>query len=231
MVASVTNTNTANALSSATTAANSTSSSSGTVGTLGSTSAQQQTANFMQLLVAQLNNQDPMNPMDNAQMTSQIAQINTVSGIQSLNTTLTSMASQFSALQGMQGASLIGHTVTATGNSVSITNGTGVGAFNLSGDAGNVSVQIMSPGGQVVDTVSLGALGSGNHTFNWDASSYTAGGTPTFNVVATQGSTSIPVTTQVLDTVASISTDSTGTLNLNLSAGATVPYSSVTSIQ
>ena len=37
---------------------------------------------FLKLLVAQLNNQDPMNPMDNAQMTSQMAQINTVTGIQ-----------------------------------------------------------------------------------------------------------------------------------------------------
>ena len=40
---------------------------------------------FLKLLVAQLNNQDPMNPMDNAQMTSQMAQINTVTGIQQLN--------------------------------------------------------------------------------------------------------------------------------------------------
>lgn len=42
---------------------------------------------FLKLLVAQLNNQDPMNPLDNAQMTSQIAQINTVTGIQQLNQT------------------------------------------------------------------------------------------------------------------------------------------------
>ena len=43
---------------------------------------------FLKLLVAQLNNQDPMNPLDNAQMTSQIAQINTVTGIQQLNQTM-----------------------------------------------------------------------------------------------------------------------------------------------
>ena len=36
---------------------------------------------FLKLLVAQLNNQDPMNSVDNAQMTSQMAQINTVTGI------------------------------------------------------------------------------------------------------------------------------------------------------
>lgn len=59
---------------------------------------------FLKLLVAQLNNQDPMNPMDNAQMTTQLAQINTVSGIQQLNQTVTSMVNQFSALQMLQGA-------------------------------------------------------------------------------------------------------------------------------
>ena len=53
---------------------------------------------FLKLLVAQLNNQDPMNPVDNAQMTSQMAQINTVTGIQQVNETLKSMAAQFTAL-------------------------------------------------------------------------------------------------------------------------------------
>ena len=40
---------------------------------------------FLKLLVAQLQNQDPLNPMDNAQVTSQMAQIQTVSGIEKLN--------------------------------------------------------------------------------------------------------------------------------------------------
>src|SRR6218665_3011868 len=56
-------------------------------------------AGFLKLLVAKLNNQDPMNPLDNAQMTSQIAQINTVTGIQQLNQTMQRMAAQFDALQ------------------------------------------------------------------------------------------------------------------------------------
>ena len=33
---------------------------------------------FLQLLVAQMKNQDPLNPMDNAQVTTQMAQISTV---------------------------------------------------------------------------------------------------------------------------------------------------------
>ena len=43
---------------------------------------------FLKLLVAQMQNQDPLNPMDNAQVTSQMAQINTVTGIEKLNTTV-----------------------------------------------------------------------------------------------------------------------------------------------
>jgi hypothetical protein len=43
---------------------------------------------FLKLLVAQMQNQDPLNPMDNAQVTSQMAQINTVTGIDKLNSTV-----------------------------------------------------------------------------------------------------------------------------------------------
>ncbi len=65
----------------------------------GTTSAADQQDRFMQLLVAQMKNQDPLNPMDNAQMTSQIAQINTVAGIEKLNTTVESLSSQFTSLR------------------------------------------------------------------------------------------------------------------------------------
>eukprot|EP01036_Dinobryon_divergens_P015923 gene15923-21576_t len=84
---------------------------------------------FLKLLVAQLNNQDPMNPLDNAQMTSQIAQINTVTGIQQLNQTMQSMASQFNSLQVMQGTALVGRNVLTEGSSLAVADKTGKGGF------------------------------------------------------------------------------------------------------
>ncbi len=203
--------------------------------TAGTTTAQEQTDRFMKLLVAQLNNQDPMNPMDNAQMTSQIAQINTVSGIQDLNATMKSMAAQFGATQGMQGASMIGHTVLADGDTLALDRSsgstTGKGAFNLAGDATSVAVQVISPGGQVIDTVNLGAQAAGNHNFDWQPSNYTGTGTPTFKVIAKQGSQAVTASTMVRDAVTSVSTDaSSGMLNLALKGGASVAYSAVKSI-
>ena len=75
---------------------------------------------FLKLLVAQMQNQDPLNPMDNAQVTSQMAQINTVTGIEKLNTTVQGLSTQFMQLQAMQGASLVGRDVIVAGNKLSI---------------------------------------------------------------------------------------------------------------
>ena len=195
-----------------------------------STSAQDQSERFLKLLVAQLNNQDPMNPLDNAQMTSQIAQINTVSGIQQLNDTIKSMAAQYTSMQVMQGTAMIGHQVVAEGNTMSVHAGVGTAAVQLDGDASSVQVQVLSPGGQVVDQFDLGALGAGTHTMRWDASRYTGSGTPSFSVTAKQGSTSVTATPLIRDTIASVGTDSTGAMQLALTGGASIAYRSIKSI-
>jgi flagellar basal-body rod modification protein FlgD len=207
-------------------------SSTATTGTLASatTSAQDQSDRFLKLLVAQLSNQDPMNPMDNSQMTSQIAQINTVSGIQQLNDTVKSMAAQYTSMQVMQGTAMIGHQVVATGSTMSINAGVGTAAVSLDADASDVKLQVMTPSGQIVDQVSLGAMTAGTHNIQWDASKYNGSGTPSFNVVAKQGSTSVTATPLVRDVIASVGTDSTGAMSLTLSGGGSIKYDSIKSI-
>jgi flagellar basal-body rod modification protein FlgD len=159
---------------------------------------------FLKLLVAQLNNQDPMNPLDNAQTTSQMAQINTVSGIQQLNETMKSMGAQLSALQALQGTAMIGHDVLVKSNTLSINDGTAKGSVELNGKADNVKVEILSPGGQVIDTINLGAMTAGRHAFEWDASSYNGTGNPTFKITATSGGKAVAATALARDTVVSI---------------------------
>jgi flagellar basal-body rod modification protein FlgD len=184
---------------------------------------------FLKLLVAQLNNQDPMNPMDNAQMTSQMAQINTVSGIQQLNDTIKSMSTQFSAMQVLQGASMIGREVLTEGNKLAMQNGVGKAALDLAGNADKVSVQILSPGGQLLDTVSLGAMQAGRHNFEWNGAAYSGTGNPIFRVQASQGSTAVSVTPLSRNTVESVSSDAAG-MNLTLAGGTTVTYDAVKAI-
>ncbi|MES2581494.1 MAG: flagellar hook assembly protein FlgD [Pseudomonadota bacterium] len=200
-----------------------------TTKTAGQTSADAQQDRFLKLLVAQLNNQDPMNPMDNAQMTSQMAQINTVSGIQQLNETMKSMAGQFASMQTMQSANMIGHGVMLQSNTLSIDAGKARGAIDLEGIATSVNVQILSPGGQVLDTINLGPKAAGRHSFEWDASSYNGTANPTFKVVATNGKTNVASTALAQDTVTSIGTGSNG-MSIQLKGREAVGYGDIQAI-
>ena len=186
---------------------------------------------FLKLLVAQLNNQDPMNPMDNAQMTSQMAQINTVVGINSLNDTMEKMSSQFTAMQVLQGTSMIGRTVLAEGNTL----GTPVekistAAFDLSGTAADVKVNITTASGTVVDTVSMGALNAGRHYFAWDSSKYTGDvSSLRFQVAAANGAAKVASTSLSPNLVVATSTTD-GALTLELENGESMAYNKVKAV-
>ena len=181
---------------------------------------------FLKLLVSQLSNQDPMNPMDNAQMTTQMAQINTVTGIESLNTTMKAMAAQMSSQQMLQSGDMVGRSVLTEGNQIAIDGTTAVGAVELATGATDVKVQVMTAGGQIVDTVSLGKLDAGQHGFSLDASNYPAGAALQFKVVATNGSDAVQSTALMRDKVVAVGSDAAGLTLTLLSAGVT-PYAKV----
>ncbi|MEO7338068.1 MAG: flagellar hook capping FlgD N-terminal domain-containing protein [Caldimonas sp.] len=181
---------------------------------------------FLKLLVAQMQNQDPLSPMDNAQVTSQMAQINTVSGIQQLNTTVQGLSTQFAQLQAVQGVSLVGHDVIVPGNAMTVANGAGQGGYELAGPADQVKVEVLSPGGHVVDTLNLGAQTTGIHSFDWQAGTAAATSGLTFRVTATSGSVSTAATALIRDQVNAVNT-SGNVFSLELANSGTVPYSTV----
>jgi flagellar basal-body rod modification protein FlgD len=110
----------------------------GTASSANSTVNQDQ---FLQLLVTQLQNQDPNNPTDQTQMLAQLAQFSSLSEMTTLNTTMSNSA-QFNQMA--QSASLIGKTVTA-----------GTAADPVSGTVSYVTVQAgkayLNIGGQDID--------------------------------------------------------------------------------
>jgi flagellar basal-body rod modification protein FlgD len=201
--------------------ASATTTSSGTASTAATTSDQ-----FLKLLVAQMQNQDPLNPMDNAAVTTQMAQIQTVQGVSDLNTTMQGLGTQLTQMQALQAASLVGKEVTVPGNQLAITNGVGTGGFQLASAANAVKVDIVSPAGQVVSTMNLGAQSAGMSTFNWPAGNYTSASGLTFRVTATNGATPVTSTALMQDTVDGVNTSGT-TLTLQLQNSGSVPYTTV----
>lgn len=209
-----------------------TSSSSALTGTSTTTAASDANASqdrFLKLLVAQLNNQDPMNPMDNAQMTSQMAQINTVTGIQQVNETLKSMASQFSSLQVMQGTSMVGREVLVTSNTLTPSNGVASGAVDLAGRADSVRIDILSPGGQTLESFNLGPLEAGRQAFDWDASNYSGSGNPSFRVTATLAGQAVASTSLARDTVVAVGSDN-GAMRIEFQNRTAAAYDSIKAV-
>lgn len=191
---------------------------------------------FLKLLVAQMQNQDPLNPMDNAQVTSQMAQINTVDGISRLNDTVKGLNSQFVQMQALQGAALVGRDVSVQGDHLAIHSGdtaassaTGEGEFELAGTADNARLEILDSAGRVIGSQDLGAVSEGRHSFEWNAGTHTADEGLRFRIVATRGASTVTSTPLMLDRVVSVSAGTDG-LKIELESSGTVDYGAVKSV-
>ncbi|EHR72881.1 flagellar hook capping protein [Burkholderiales bacterium JOSHI_001] len=183
---------------------------------------------FLKLLVAQMKNQDPLNPMDNAQVTSQMAQIQTVNGVEKLNTTVAALNTQFVQLQALSGAGLVGKDVLVEGNRM-LADDTGVGhaGVELATPADSVTVEVQDGSGRVIDTVDLGALGAGRHSFDWiPPSNVDPAQAVKFRVSARLAATDVKTTALARDRVDAVSTDTSG-LVLELANAGPVPYDKV----
>ena len=124
---------------------------------------------FMRLLVAQLNNQDPTKPMDNFEFLSQIAQFSTVDGIQNMETSLSNMGESMMSTRAIQASSLVGRDVISASNQAAFIPGEeieGVVAMPVSASA--VQIQVSDSSGQLVKVLDIGNVGAGIHKFSWD---------------------------------------------------------------
>jgi flagellar basal-body rod modification protein FlgD len=88
------------------------------------TSASDIQTNYLQLLVTQLQNQDPLNPLDNQQMAAQLAQFSQLQQTENLNT---SFSKVLDSVQRGYASSLIGKQVSYSTQAADGTTQTGTG--------------------------------------------------------------------------------------------------------
>ncbi|QPF73153.1 flagellar hook assembly protein FlgD [Roseateles sp. DAIF2] len=166
---------------------------------------------FLKLLVAQMQNQDPMNPLDNAQVTSQMAQIQTVTGISGLSKTIENLTAQFTQMQALQSVSLVGRDVTVSGNNLVVKEvdgkKIGKGAYDLAGAADKVKLEILSASGTVIDTRELGGQKAGLQHFEWPADKAVGYENMKFRITASRSGKDVAATTYGTDKVVAINTN------------------------
>jgi flagellar basal-body rod modification protein FlgD len=200
--------------------------------TTGGTAAEQ-TQNFLKLLIAQIQNQDPMSPMDASTMTSQMSQLNMVSSMGNMNTSMTAMLAQMQSVNFMNQAALIGHSPMVAGNGIAFdgTNQVMLGA-NAVNPLQSVVGTITDASGNVINSVDMGSINAGMSNFIWNGQDASGNTVPagmyylSLSGKTADGATENP-TAYVASAVASVSKSASGDAVLNLLDGRTVNSSAV----
>ncbi|KIH82258.1 flagellar hook assembly protein FlgD [Pseudomonas batumici] len=191
---------------------------------------------FLQLLVTQLKNQDPLNPQDNSAFVAQLAQFSSLEGIQTLNTSVNNISSSFQSSQALQASSMVGRSVIAPATQAVVdTSKTFTGTAVVPSSVSDVTLKITDSSGTVVRTIDMGSQAAGNAAFTWDgkndAGTLLSSGTYTFNASAPISGTTTALTTNLPATVSSVTLGQNGgEMMLNLAGVGSVALSKVQTI-
>jgi flagellar basal-body rod modification protein FlgD len=134
--------------------------------TLGSTPAEIR-ASFISLLVASMQNQDPLNPTDSKDMTAQLAQIQSLESSEQMNTKLDELVKAIGASQGYSLVSAIGRY--AKVEAANVTLGSAGAAASVVADTAypTVEVTMADSAGRIVATNSFSNVVAGDMDFTW----------------------------------------------------------------
>ncbi len=131
---------------------------------------------FLELMMAQLENQDPLSPQNNTEFIAQLAQFSSVEGIQSLNGNVDSLVDSFKSSQALQASALVGRKVQIEGSAAVMKEGEGMGgALGLPEGSRDLKASITDANGLVVKELDLseyrlgdGSYPAGKAPFEWD---------------------------------------------------------------
>lgn len=160
---------------------------------------------FLKMMIAQLQHQDPLNPLDGTDFTAQLAQFSSLEQLSNMNTQLETLGIYQSSLNNAQSISLIGKEITAKGNIIKVDGASANLTYSLSEGAGKVIVSIYDEAGNSVDTLEPGTQQEGENSVTWDCSGV-ATGNYTFEVSASNANGDVvPAYTMITGKVTEIS--------------------------
>ncbi|HPQ69729.1 MAG TPA: FlgD immunoglobulin-like domain containing protein [bacterium] len=170
---------------------------------------------FLELLMTEMQYQDPLDPMDNQQFLSQLSQLTTVEELRSANTNLETLQLYQASINNAQSVSLIGKEIRAAGDTINLTDDEDDAefSFDLQGDAQVVTITIYDANDKAVRSITKNNLEEGLQVLSWDGlnndGSPMDAGEYTFTVTAEDADgNSVTATTLISGIVTGVSFDS-----------------------
>jgi len=146
-------------------------------------------SDFLNLLVGELQNQDPLDPTSTTDFINQMSSYATFDQQETLNSNLGTLLTSFSSLLTMNSVNYLGHNVIAKGNVATLQNGSASFGYSLTAPAANISLTVQDSSGNVVWS-GTGPAAQGMNSVTWngtttDGTQLSDGGQYTLNVTAT----------------------------------------------
>ena len=186
---------------------------------------------FLNLLTAQIQNQDPLSPMDTTAWTTQLVQYSSVEQQLQANQYLSQIASA-SGSNMSNAVNYIGKTVSATSTTATMNNGTASWDYNLASAASKVTLTVQDASGNTVYQTT-GTGNSGANTFTWNGQTANGNtdttGNYTLSITSTDSSGNAVDNTVGVSGVVTSAQEDNGTLTLTV-GGTEVPVANVTSV-
>ena len=192
---------------------------------------------FLDLMLTQMQNQDPLNPMESGDFLAQLAQFGTVNGITELNNSFSALADQLQSSQALQASTMVGRSVLIEGDTSRLTQGeTLSAAVNLDSSVDNLRIEILDTSGQTIQQLNLGAQAPGRLNFTWDGKNSegvdVASGQYRIRAIGTSAGDDYALGTMINARVESVTLGSNGEdPQLNLGPAGLVSISQVTEVR
>jgi flagellar basal-body rod modification protein FlgD len=182
----------------------------------------------MKMLIAQLQNQDPLNPMDGTEFAVQLAQFTSLEKLTNLNETMSVLPTYLSSFANAQMVNLIGKEAVAAGNMIDVSSTSAKISYKLPSSIAGATISIFDANGEKVDTVKVGNQEAGMNSATWNCGNITKG-KYTFTISAEdQSGRAVTADTLISGTVTGTSfKDNVSYLTIN---GQEVAFSNVVAI-
>ncbi len=191
---------------------------------------------FLQLLVTQMQNQNPLDPQDNSEFVAQLAQFSSLETMQNLSTSVDAIGGMYQSSQALQASNLVGRTVIVDSGSTRVDTSKGMtGSVDLPDTSTITTVKVYNSHGDVVRTIDLGEQKAGEQKFTWDGKdddgNVLESGDYSFVANGSLGGKNSTLKTYLPDTVTSVTMGSAGSaMTLNLADGTNVDLSKIRQI-
>ncbi|MDH7944876.1 flagellar hook assembly protein FlgD [Pseudohongiella sp. SYSU M77423] len=190
---------------------------------------------FLRLLIAQLENQDPTNPQDNGEFISQLAQFSSLEEAQKMTQSFEQFSSAFQSAQHLQATSLVGRPVHVKTNTTQLGESGAISVLaDFDGGAQSATLRVYDASGKVVDQFGLGEQTDGRQEFFWTGTDANDERYPpgkySFELSVSRNGITEQVPTYLSANVNSVTIEKSGSLTLNLAGVGPVSMSEILQI-